>query len=208
MCAKFLGCRTQFEVRVGHRHSVDVILHIRRHDVDKMRTAERWDEVLLLLQESILPRLFHDEIEISAAKLGGKKLPPELGVGGIPIEAGDKNQQSRRRKVADQGQQPQDPTKKQKEVYYAFGKSVKLAYRLQEAKSAPSATFVVNEKETCRRKRYRLLSKLSKTICVWAHSCDAVSTIDGCPDGAEEEFMLTAGRPELIPTSALFRHAP
>jgi hypothetical protein len=208
MTVKFLGCRTQFEVRVGRRHSVDVVLHIRREDMNRMRTAEKWGEVLLLLQESILPRLFHDEIEISTARLDRKKLPPDLGIGGIPVITGEKNHLSRRKKASatDQGHQQQDPTKKHKEIYYAFGKSVKLAYRLQETKSAPSATFLVNEAAQCRNKRYRLLSKLSKTICVWGYSCDVINSSGDCLEGADD-VMLSAGRPELIPTAALFRRA-
>jgi hypothetical protein len=209
MTVKFLGCRTQFEVRVGHRHSVDVVLHIRREDITSMRTAEKWGEILFLLQDSILPRLFHDEIEISTARLGRKKMPPELGIGGIPLETGEKNQQARRRKgtsAAHQDHQPKDPTKKNKDIYYAFGKSVKLAYRLQDAKSAPSATLVVNEKANCSHRRYRLLSKLPQTILVWGYSCD-VNTSHECHVNTDE-VMLSAGRPEFIPTSALFRRAP
>jgi hypothetical protein len=64
MSFKLIGSRTQFELRVGDHHSVDVVLHVRRQDADTMRTNERWDDILLLLQMSILPRMFHDEIEV------------------------------------------------------------------------------------------------------------------------------------------------
>jgi hypothetical protein len=89
-------------------------------------------------------------------------------------------------------------------VYYAVGKKVKLAYRLQEPKGGPSATFLVDDDKT-----YKLLTKLSKTICVWSYPCDpGAGSNDANDDGLAacgDEPLLTAGRPEKIPLSSLFR---
>jgi hypothetical protein len=219
MTLKFMGSRTQFELRVGDHHSVDVVLYIRRQDVETMRNNERWDEILLSLQTSILPRMFHDEIEMSRAKILRKVVPPELGPGGIPVGAGEKNQQSRRRRTmaktatvrararASQQEHSRDPPKRERELNYAFGKKVKFAYHLKESKNSPSVTFVVDE-----NKKYKLLTKLSKSICLWAYPCDPAASNDNGNGEAhaicDDELLLTAGRPEMIPLASLFRHYP
>lgn len=202
MAMNFIGCRTCFEVRVGSHHSAEMVLHLRRKDVRRMRQREILTEIINLLKLSVIPRMFHEEIEASQAALTKKKLPPELGPGGVPVEVGEKNRQQnqqRKRKSANPSksaanQQVSEPSQKEKAMYHAFGKGVKLAYRLQESKSSASATLVVNGDG-----QYARLTKLSKRILIWGYPLD--------PDHITEEDVPASGQQEMIPISCLFRQS-
>jgi hypothetical protein len=121
---KLQAGRTFLEVRVGSTQSAEVILHVRRQDMDwfnnnNNNSSSRSDttdrccatatktvatrslrddgdiqkkkstvELFGLLQRSVLPRMFADEVEAKDAAARKQTLPPELGPGGIPYAAG------------------------------------------------------------------------------------------------------------------------
>lgn len=101
---KVKGTRTFLELRVGRRQSVEVILQLRRSDLDWFNNnnsdTNGMANLLALLQTSILPRIFEQEIESNfyrfacaacADKQGSNTIPqppPEhIGPGGIPLDA-------------------------------------------------------------------------------------------------------------------------
>lgn len=240
---KIVGTRTYLEVRVGRHQSVEVLLHLRRSDVawfqqnaDFLRT-----ELLDLLQSSVLPRLFADEMEQNNAALTKTKLPPKLGPGGIPMTVGEKNKTTtttastansssnnkRKRGLSKKKQaelkrqreeEERERRKNEKDIYYATGGTIRVAYRT-EAVSSAGATLLFQEAEeqndddkntdgeeaTSKKKkqkkakqqddvRFRALKKLSKRLIIWCYPANAELP-------ASEGFW----RPEIIPMATLFR---
>jgi len=230
------GTRNFLEFRVGSNMSVECVVHLRRADLEwfnghrrrrqdndeepvseqrgKKKAAHnpRLEEIKILLQTSILPRMFSSEIEIENAKqMGIKNLPPELGPGGVPVQAGEKNTEynsnGRKRKRMTKKQfaeaereKEKTEERKKKDIYYVFGKQVRLAYRLQDFKSKPSETLVFDNKNSgqARDGRLRALSKVSKPILIWCFP------IDDDKDDFDSGASLV--RPQFIPMAELFRH--
>jgi hypothetical protein len=229
---KLTGTRTYLELRVGTFHSAEVILHVRRQD---LRWFNRDDhptaELFSVLQETVLPRMFANEIETSHSRQTGVKLPPPLGPGGVPIEVGETNLRQQQQQGA--GKKRRRPlTKKQqaaelarlktqaedgssakvKDVYYAFGTSLQLAYRLEDdPKRKPTVTLLFRDdpqldderaknKAATRKPSQTMqqLLKLSKRLVVWCYPYDSTAPMDADPPGG----ML---RPEMIPLADLFR---
>lgn len=192
------GTRTYLEVRVGTHHSAEVVLHLMRQHVEWFNQSrdENLRQVLHVLQ-SVFPRLFFDEIEVSHAKKSREILPPELGPGGVPVDAGEVNVAHKRKKLTkkqelDAQRQLQKASKPAKDFYHAFGKTLKLTYRLHEPKTKPTTTLVVNSG------KYKELVKLSQRIEAYCYPYDPQNPYDPDPEGGMP-------RPEIIPTSELFR---
>jgi hypothetical protein len=110
---KVVGPRTFLELRVGENQSIEVVIHVRRADIPwfngaaKMMTTTATTssnrsvvdseqnketktngiflQLLNIIQTSILPRMFADEIEKNYYSYIGQVPPPDLGPGGIPI---------------------------------------------------------------------------------------------------------------------------
>lgn len=207
-----------------HRHNNHQVQEDKNGDDDDNNNEmekERnplFDEIMDLLQTSILPRNFSHEIE----NVNGKKIP-ELGPGGIEVTSGEKNHDQQQRKAAggNKGRKRKRLTKKQladlerekekleqrknKDIYYALGRQVKLAYRLQEhePKGKPAVTLLYNNSNDNdarkeEEKKFRSLTKLSKKILIWCY-----------PSSMDDDDMDTGSlvRPDFIPMADLFHRS-
>ena len=175
--------RTYLEIKVGTRQCVEVLLFVRQADfawfnqqsqpeqpAQQQQQQQQQDvfvEFLQLIQNNILPRMFHDEMEDTYYRYASskQKAPPKhIGPGGIPIAEKNNNsninffptkkrkrtskkalaelkrlqQQQQQQGDDDDNNNNNNQTKKQKDVYYAFGEHMQLAYRLQEIKDSTS----------------------------------------------------------------------
>lgn len=208
------GTRTHIEVRVGKFHSAEVALHLRRCDLQWFNRGNGdggsfMPQVLQLLQASVIPRMFSDEIEISHAKKTRSKIPPKLGPGGIPIEEEEQQQPNARQTRKKRGrltkkqlaeiekQQQEAEGRKHKDVFYAFGSEIQFAYRLEERKTKPSATLVRRSGASSKGSFMELI-KLSKRIYLWCYPYDPSKPMEGDREGGFP-------RPELVSMSHLFR---
>jgi hypothetical protein len=167
---KISGTRTFLEVRVGDRQSVEVVLHVRRGDITWFNENGIFDEMLTLLQTSIIPRKFAQEIETnhyryeSQQSRGRIKHPPEhIGPGGIALCVGtctvakqpDKPANGKRRRgpsktKAAAKKRPERPISVQtrtlrteREVLYAASATVQLVYKLEEIAPHTSSTLAI-----------------------------------------------------------------
>ena len=215
---KVRGTRTYLEVKVGRSQCAAVILYLRRPDMAWFNdnNDRLFAEFLHLIEQQVLPRMFTDELEENHAQQTKHKRPPTLGPGGVPIA--EKNNaapaQKKRKRLTKKAMAELERLRKQaekdqkkKDVYYAFGKEMQLAYRLEEVKTRQAETLVFandDEQEDSDKKKderqFRLLKKLSKRILVWCYPLtDQHSATDPDPPGGGFP------RPELIPISELFR---
>jgi hypothetical protein len=183
---KLTGTRVFLEVRVGPLHSVEVVLHVRAAD-------RAWFESLPaapaaagplpvalmdLLQHSILPRWFSDEIVQDMSKHLERRVPPPvLGPGGHPVVIGEANLLAQQKKQQQQqaargkkgkrrrggakqaaaaaaaaaAEQQRIADAKKKDVYYALGETMEIVYRLQEiatSKQSAHPTLVFTGKSS------------------------------------------------------------
>lgn len=228
---KISGTRTFLEIRVGASQSVEVVLHVRRADIPWFNTHRAsgdrttantsgggiFADLLDLLQSSVLPRMFDDEIAKNDAAHRGTKLPPELGPGGIPVTVGEKNRttttisckpkpKKKRQRISKakqdelkrlEQQAERQRCKDEKDVHYATAsKMLQIAYRLEaiHASGGSSATLLFRPHRD-RQSQLLELKKLSKRILLWCYPLDS----DGIP--TDEGFL----RPELLPMAAIFR---
>jgi hypothetical protein len=206
---KVKGTRTFIEVRVGASQSAEVVLHVRQADIQWFNCDDHFAELLSLLQTSVLPRMFAEEIEKNDAAHRKQKLPPDLGPGGIPITVGEKNTAAiaasnnnkkpakrkrglSKKKQAElkrqEEQAERDRRKNERDVYYAVSDSLKIVYRLEGTSSGATLLFGNT------KKGFRQLKRLSKRILLWCYPVDA-------DDNLEEGFL----RPEIIPIASIFR---
>jgi hypothetical protein len=225
---KLTGTRAFLEVRIGHLHSVEVVLHVRAADrawfeaLPAAPSGPLPKALIALFQGSIIPRWFSDEIVQDMSKHLKRKVPPPvLGPGGRPVLIGESNMLAQQRKqqqaaagkkgkrsrgakqaaaaaaVAAAEQQKVADTKK-KEVYYAFGETMQIAYRLKEiatTKQSAHPTLVFTESGAMQS-----LIKLPHRILLWCSPPSTNST-------TEEESDSGGGfyRPEFIPMASIFR---
>ena len=199
-------------------------------------------DLFQVLEQSVLPRMMPQEIEDLHYKHNRETTqPPPLGPGGIPILVGHdtKNnnnnnngkKQSNAKKAggnkrkrltakekataAFQEEQAKQDSKRQKDVYYAFGETLQLAYKWEDigskGASNNSALFVFrnndddddasnnnngndqNQGILCQ------LDKLPKRIVAWVFPFDPSKPTQ--VDPADGGFPL----PERIPIAHLFR---
>eukprot|EP00977_Amphora_coffeiformis_P024706 scaffold16706_cov153-Amphora_coffeaeformis.AAC.4 len=160
--------RTHLELRVGDAAVVDVVLYLRQADLEWFNTdpresscAEEDDDeeeedtavldhgtdLFQVLEQSVLPRMLHTEVEQSHYKQYPASKPPPLGPHGIPILAGDdskkqpvnigkkgtkrKRPTAKEKAAAARAEEEDEKAKSEKDVYYAFGKTLQLAYRCE-----------------------------------------------------------------------------
>ncbi|GKY92649.1 hypothetical protein MPSEU_000235000 [Mayamaea pseudoterrestris] len=234
---KLNGPRTYLEIRVGAYHSAEILFHVRRQDLTwfQQNHSDYTNQFFTLLQSSVLPRMFASELEVSLAKQTGEKLPPVLGPGGIPIEVGETNmkqqqlkqgsqktkrkrQLSKKQLAAELVRQQENANKKAKDIYYAFGTSIQLAYRLEDdAKRKPPVTLVFRDDDDAdettkvngqllkqKQARMQQLIKLSRRLIVWCYPYDPNEGMDADADANPPGDMLL---PDKIPFADLFRQA-
>jgi hypothetical protein len=232
---KLTGTRVFLEVRVGPLHSVEVVLHVRACDrpwFESLSSTNTSGPLPIslkdLLETSILPRWFTDEIVQDMSKhLQRKAPPPVLGPGGIQVVTGEANVLAQQKKQQQQQQangkkgkrrrggakaaaaaaaaaaeQQRIADAKKKDTYYAFNSTMQIAYRLQEIATKHQSvqpTLVFTNKI-----KMQALIKLPRRILLW---CSPPSSERTNSASNEEESDKSGGfyRPEFIPMASIFR---
>jgi hypothetical protein len=106
-----------------------------------------------------------------------------------------------------------EESKKVKDVYYAFGEALHVAYRTEDVDKYQSATLVLNGNYNKKDKKsaekfkqgsgpFKGLHKLSKRILLWCYPLEPDDPTAPEPEGGGFR------RPELIPIANLFRAPP
>ena len=195
--------RSCLDLRVGNSHVVEVLLHLRRADWDWYQRNQQdiEEELLELMEKSVIPRMFGELIEQYHAKRNPGLLPPEESTIG-----------SKNKKTAPGGKQKRKPRKggkktpsakenaikeekPEKDVYFSFGEILQLAYRRQPLASTRERTLFYKEDGT-----FRDHPKLPHRLLIWCSKIiDPQQKTN--PDPAGFGFF----RPEMIPLSSLFR---
>lgn len=232
--------RSQIDVRVGSSHIVETLLHLRRIDYPWYLENEEEinEEFLQLLQESIIPRMFDVELEGYHNHLSPELMPlPEEQVGSKNTKSLNKaiaNQQAnnnkrkgRKKKISRTESQLQQAELKQqriqeklaKEISYAFGSTIQMAFRLQPLYSSKSQAYdqrtllfpeSLNDDSTKKtaasvnsneieKLRFQCPIKLPQRIVIWISKIDPNDKTNPDPKG------VGFYRPELVPISSLFR---
>jgi hypothetical protein len=193
--------RTFMELRVGKSHLVEVLLQVRRADLEWYRSNydSIQEELLELMQENVLPRMCGEEIENYHRMKHSHLFPPDIAGSKNASKAKSGKPAGRRR--GKKAPPPPPPPEEQKpkpdkEVYYSFGETIQLAYRRQELKSSRGATIFYKAKE---KGKFLELPKLSHRILIWCSKLDPHNKTN--PDESNVGFH----RPELIPIASLFR---
>jgi hypothetical protein len=230
---KLTGTRVFLEVRVGPLHSVEVVLHVRSCDRPWFESLSSTNasgplpvSLMDLLETSILPRWFTDEIVQDMSKhLQRKAPPPVLGPGGVQVVTGEANVLAQQKKQQQQAngkkgkrrrggakaaaaaaaaaaEQQRIADAKKKDVYYAFSETMQIAYRLQEIATKHQSiqpTLVFSNKI-----KMQSLIKLPRRILLW---CSPPSSERTNSTNNEEESDKSGGfyRPEFIPMASIFR---
>lgn len=200
---KIIGPRTFVELRVGAFQSVEVVIHIRRADmpwfngagseevVDCDRTKATnnemvFNQLLNIIQASILPRMFSDEIEKNYYTCIGQAPPPDLGPGGIPTHvpksiASDttkksynpKRQRISKVKLAEMKRLEQEAARQQrqaeKDIYYATNleNTMQVAYRMEAVPKYGHATLLFQQEQPTTS--LVSLKKLQRRILLWCY---------------------------------------
>lgn len=206
--------RVSLDLKVGSSHVLEVLLHLRRSDWDWYRSNEDAieEELLELLEESVLSRMFGTEIEDYHRKHNPQIFPAEK-VGTKSSKSSGSNQSNNVRKKHRKGSKAaiaaerkekaaaaaaEEAKKVQKDVYYAFGELLQLAYRKQDlpAWNQGSRTLFINNVE---EESFTDHPKLPARLLVWCSRINAESKTN--PDPEDVGFY----REEMIPISSLFR---
>lgn len=144
--------------------------------------------------------------------------PPTLGRGGIPLWVGEQSSSNtatkkgskkgtkRKRapakakgKATAQEDDEEDKKKPEKDVYYAFGKTLQLAYRCEDVSKSDSVSFTFRKNSDDGDGILRQLDKLPKRVVAWVFPFDPTKPSEVDPtDGG---FPI----PERIPIANLFR---
>lgn len=234
--------RSQIDVRVGRSHVVETLIHLRREDYLWYLENEEEinEEFLQLLQESIIPRMFDAELEEYHNKLSPELMPlPEDPLGSKNTKSLNKaianqtnKRKGRKKKIPlSEIQQQKAELKEQrtqekltKDISYAFGSTIQMAYRLQALYSKTQAydqrtllfpessdnrlsegkgSFKAKKGEQSEKETDQLLFscpiKLPQRILIW------ISKIDPNDRNSPDPKGVGFYRPELIPISSLFR---
>ena len=213
---KIIGPRTFVELRVGAFQSVEVVIHIRRCDIpwfngtrsrkvvdyDEVETTDNgmiFNQLLKIIQTSILTRMFADEIEKNHYTFTGQLPPPDLGPGGIPMQVpksiahdttkksyNPKRQRISKVKLAEMKRIEQEKARQQrqdeKDIYYATDSenTIQVAYRMEALPKYGHATLLFQHTTNL-----VALKKLQRRIFLWCypinasvnhHSLDVAST--------------------------------
>lgn len=233
--------RSQIDVRVGSSHVVETLLHLRREDYPWYLENEDEinEEFLQLLQESIIPRMFDLELEEYHNRLSPELMPlPEDQLGSKNTKSLNKaianqgnKRKGRKKKIAQSMSEQQKAELKQqriqeklaKEISYAFGSTIQMAYRLQalysknqaydqrtllfpeSLDSEPSGEQSAAKKPKQKREnefdhlKFPCPIKLPQRIMIWISKLDPKNQNNPDPNG------VGFYRPERIPISSLFR---
>lgn len=216
--------RICLDLEVGSSHVVEVLLQLRRSDWDWYKANEEAveEELLQLLEESVLSRMFTSEIEDFHRKHNPQLFPTESNVGsknkrkkgGAANNNNHIHSNSTKRgrkagkplapnldkKVESLAQQDEDEEgKKIKDVYYAFGEKLQLAYRKQDQSSGNQDGRTVFFKSSEEGDGFWDRPKLPGRLLIWCSKINADNKTNPDPDNVG--FF----REEMIPMSSLFR---
>lgn len=202
--------RTYLELCVGSSFSLDAYIHLDHHTLNLFNenATSAFEELLHLLQTSIVPKLFSNEIE---AAVSDTDIPP-LGEGGVPIiqagttgkanpsTKGRKRKRKTKKQIAEEKRRQEAAARESRSLsrdfYYSSGQLLDLAYRPETSSSTEDSASLVllPQSKTGHGISAAHLQKLPKQLSIW---CFKKGHLD---EKAEETF-----RPEMIPLSSLFR---
>lgn len=211
---KLKRTRTFLELRVGDATVVDVVLYLRQADLEWFNTAkpprpvadepgddqeedavpmDHSTDLFQVLEQSVLPRMLHREIEDSHYRRDPASKPPPLGPHGIPILAGEEDGKRQTANTSKKGakrkrtntkakaaakeallEDEDAKSKPEKDVYYAFGKTLQLAYRCEDMGKTTAESFVFRDEKDAQDGNGILqgLDKLPKRIVAWVFPFD------------------------------------
>jgi hypothetical protein len=203
--------RVTLDLKVGSSHVVEVLLHLRRADWDWYRSNEEAieEELLELLEESVLSRMFGEEIEEYHRKNNPQIFPPDKTVGAknkLGKNQGNNNRNSKGTRkggkstaaMRKQVEVTEEEKKVKKDVYFAFGEILQLAYRKQDLPTwnqAGRTIFFNNGNDEGFHDR----PKLQARLLIWCSKINPQNKTDPDPDNVG--FL----RDEMIPIASLFR---
>ena len=129
--------RTCWQIRVGRKHLVEILFCVRHKDFAWMR--QNFDptiqsELKDMLQESILPRVFGKNIEEHYHSEEPHEFPPQM------LGARNHNPNNKKRRRSKKPPPPPPAEKAPKDVYYAFGTMIQVAYRREKVRTLKNAT--------------------------------------------------------------------
>lgn len=205
--------RLCMDLKVGSSHLVEVLLHLRRADWDWYQSNHQVieEELLTLVEETVLPRIFGEEIEAHHRKHNPQIFPPQEVGGATKATKNHHRQNPKKSKKSPttstipskQKETPHEEEQKThlKDVYYAFGETLQLAYRKVEfqAWSHVGRTIFFKDKLNEEDAEFHDRPKLSARLLVWCSKVDHENKTNPDPDSVG--FF----RQEMIPVSALFR---
>jgi len=206
---KVTSTRTFLEIKLGSHQTVETILFLRRSDIDWFNNENIFPEFMSVLEKSVVPRMFHEELdEVLTTKVYRKKMPHELGPGGNPIEEenGPAKKKKKKKKLTKKAlvekkrkEREAERKTKTKDAYYAKGNGIRLTYRVEPVKESKSVTLLFGEgdDEVDLAGNFKLLHKVSKKLSIW---CFPAAQDADEPDPEDGGFP----RPELIPIAELF----
>lgn len=215
--------RSSIDIRVGNNHLVETVLQLRRADWEWYieNESEIEHELLELLEESIIPRMFGREIEEQPHKQKGssteKQQQQQQQVGSKNTTRGGKKKKKTAKstkkaslsKIIDEHEE-----KPEKDVYFSFGELIQLAYRRENllSKSGYMTQHTLFYKEEEEEENtgdeqkgesitssFDYFPKLSHRLLIWISKIDPQNKTNPDPPG------VGFYRPELIPISDLFR---
>jgi hypothetical protein len=217
---RIIGPRTYVELRVGAFQSVEIVMHVRRVDIswfngttsrtksvdcDAIETTSAtgsdemiFTQLLDIIQTSILPRMFADEIEKNYYNCIGQAPPPDLGPGGIPAHApksipGDttkksynpKRQRISKIKLAEIKRLEHEAARQQqqdeKDTYYATNSenTIQVAYRMEALPKYGHATLLFQQQQQQHSTNLMSLKKLQRRILLWCYPIDESDNLNG-----------------------------
>jgi hypothetical protein len=231
--------RRFFQIRIGNGDGndnsnnskyrvADVVLHVRRCDINWFDEEQMMDHVLDLLQESIVPRWGDHDRYPNEIELGPQGIP--MGSAATTTNNNAKKKKTNNNTNNNNNKRPRKPTKPElaerqrlererakkdgdtpKEAYYASNDAVKLVYKweaalggavlvpvLQQQQQRPVDDAATTATAAAVGGGWVECAKFSKRLLLW---CYPASTANELPDGGGEGLL----RPELIPLADLFR---
>lgn len=212
------GARTMLELRVGTTHTVAILVHLRRADLDWFNSSMELHrrELFQLIGKKILPREFSEELdrhhedkaesnrpskEKGAVVVGERNRKAEA-----KTKAGKKRKRGKKEEETKKVNTSKSTEEKRKYDKQVFGQTLQVIYRLEDIRLSESALLLyVNTKHSSDGKKsnksraFRQLPKLSKQLSLWCFPFDPQNPLAPNPDG------VGFPRPELIPIASLFR---
>lgn len=177
------------------------------------------DELLLLLESSVLSRMFGEEIESFHKKKNPHLFDDESQIGSknraqkaseTSKKKGRRGKAAAAKAAAKANQDAAELKRPEKEVYYAFGEVLQLAYRKEplpvDRSRGGRTLFFASETaatpDPTAPNGFQYLPKVSERLLIWCSKIDPTNPVN--PDAENVGFL----RPDMIPMISLFREPP